>query len=105
MNRLFIILTTLLLTACFQPYNPDIKQGNILNIAHVEQVEVGMSQEQVRDLLGSPSIIDVFHKNRWDYINRSYLPSSKNINFHLSLEFDKNKILTKIDRKNISLTE
>jgi outer membrane protein assembly factor BamE len=102
MNRLFIILTTILLTACFQSYNADVNQGNVLNLTQVEQVEIGMSQEQVRDLLGSPSIIDVFHNNRWDYINRSYLPNSKNINFHLTLEFDKNKILTKIDKKNIS---
>ncbi|MEZ5449709.1 MAG: outer membrane protein assembly factor BamE [Thiolinea sp.] len=28
----------------------------------------GMSQEQVRAVLGTPLMTDDFHKNRWDYV-------------------------------------
>ena len=31
-------------------------------------VKPGMSREQVRDVLGSPLLTDVFHADRWDYV-------------------------------------
>jgi outer membrane protein assembly factor BamE len=33
----------------------------------VEQLQAGMSKQQVEALLGSPSISDPFHHDRWDY--------------------------------------
>lgn len=30
-------------------------------------VKPGMNRAQVRDLLGSPLLADIFHDNRWDY--------------------------------------
>ena len=105
MKNIFILLTVVFLSACFETYNPDINQGNILTLKQVSQLETGMSQDQVRELLGSPSIIDVFHNNRWDYINNSYSSKTKDISVHLILEFDKNKLLKEIIRKNISQVE
>jgi outer membrane protein assembly factor BamE len=32
------------------------------------QLQVGMSRAQVRDLLGSPLVTDMFHTDRWDYV-------------------------------------
>lgn len=105
MKSIFSLLVVFLLGGCLTTYNPDINQGNILTLKEIAQLEVGMSQEQVRDLLGSPSIIDVFHNNRWDYINQSYLLNAKDISVHLILEFDKNKLLKEIIRKNITQVE
>lgn len=34
----------------------------------VDQVEVGMTRNQVRFLLGTPMIDDPFHEGRWDYV-------------------------------------
>ena len=34
----------------------------------LDQVEVGMTDGQVRFLLGTPMIDDPFHEARWDYI-------------------------------------
>jgi outer membrane protein assembly factor BamE len=49
-------------------YRINIQQGNFLDQAAVNQVEPGMTRSQVRYLLGTPMVADVFNKERWDYI-------------------------------------
>jgi outer membrane protein assembly factor BamE len=34
----------------------------------VDQLQVGMTRSQVRYLLGTPMVPDVFDKDRWDYL-------------------------------------
>ena len=34
----------------------------------LDELQTGMSKEQVRFLLGTPALVDVFHQDRWDYI-------------------------------------
>jgi outer membrane protein assembly factor BamE len=48
-------------------YQIDVQQGNKLEPKDVESVKVGMTRNQVRFLLGTPMVTDVFHKDRWDY--------------------------------------
>lgn len=48
-------------------YRLDIEQGNIVEDEQLAQVKIGMTQSQVRYLLGTPMIKDTFNKNRWDY--------------------------------------
>ena len=50
------------------PYRIDIVQGNVLTRDQVDLVKPGMTRAQVRDVLGTPLIIDLFHANRWDYV-------------------------------------
>ena len=52
------------------PYKPDIQQGNFISQESVAQVKPGMSREQVRFILGTPLVADVFHGDRWDYVFR-----------------------------------
>ena len=49
------------------PYRVEVVQGNVLTKEQVARVKPGMSRAQVRDLLGSPLLADIFHDNRWDY--------------------------------------
>ena len=49
-------------------YRANISQGNIVEEEDLDQVEVGMTRNQVRFLLGTPMIDDPFHQNRWDYV-------------------------------------
>lgn len=51
----------------FSPYRPDIQQGNFVSQEMLTQLKVGMSREQVRFLLGTPLLTDVFHADRWDF--------------------------------------
>jgi len=48
-------------------YRPDIQQGNFISKEMVAQLKVGMTPEQVRFILGTPLVTDLFHEARWDY--------------------------------------
>jgi outer membrane protein assembly factor BamE len=50
------------------PYKMEIQQGNFVSQEMVAQLEPGMSKEQVRFILGTPLITDIFHGERWDYV-------------------------------------
>jgi len=63
---LFALLNALLLSGCI--YKLDTQQGNIIEAEQFSKLEAGMSKAQVRDLLGSPTLIDPFREDRWDYV-------------------------------------
>lgn len=58
-----------------QPYRIDLPQGNYLTRESVDRVQEGMTREQVRFLLGTPLLRDLFHPDRWDYVFRYKFPS------------------------------
>jgi outer membrane protein assembly factor BamE len=47
----------------------DIHQGNLIDPERIEQLEIGMSKEQVKYLLGTPVSNNLFHADRWDYLH------------------------------------
>lgn len=59
-----------LLAACssFNPYKIDVQQGNVLTQEMVAQLKPGQTREQVRFILGTPLLADIFHQQRWDYV-------------------------------------
>lgn len=72
-----IPLVALLLAGCSnnaflsympEPYKVTIQQGNVITQEMVEKLRPGMTKSQVRFVLGSPPITDIFHANRWDYV-------------------------------------
>jgi outer membrane protein assembly factor BamE len=50
------------------PYKIEIVQGNVVTREQAAIVKPGMSRPQVRDILGSPLLTDIFHADRWDYV-------------------------------------
>ncbi|QET00635.1 outer membrane protein assembly factor BamE [Cupriavidus pauculus] len=50
------------------PYRINIVQGNFVSREAASQLREGMTRDQVRFLLGTPLLTDVFHGNRWDYV-------------------------------------
>jgi outer membrane protein assembly factor BamE len=50
------------------PYRMDIIQGNVVTKEQAAAVRPGMTRTQVRDILGSPMLTDIFHGDRWDYV-------------------------------------
>jgi outer membrane protein assembly factor BamE len=61
-----LILLAMPLAGCI--YRMNIQQGNYLEGKTVAQLQVGMTRTQVRYLLGSPMVPDIFNKDRWDYL-------------------------------------
>lgn len=77
MSLRLIPLVVLLLAGCStnsvlsympEPYKVTIQQGNVITQEMVEKLKPGMTKSQVRFVLGSPPITDIFHANRWDYV-------------------------------------
>jgi outer membrane protein assembly factor BamE len=82
------------------PYKVDIQQGNVVTREQVAQVKPGMPREQVRDLLGSPMLTDVFHARRWDFIYVSARRSGgvgEATRLAVTVHFDKAGLVEKID--------
>lgn len=49
------------------PYKATIQQGNWITEEQVNQLEPGMTRQQVMFVLGTPTLQDIFHAQRWDY--------------------------------------
>ncbi|KQZ65519.1 hypothetical protein ASD53_17940 [Lysobacter sp. Root559] len=68
MRKLLLVLSIALVTSgCGILYKQPIYQGNLLEKSAIDQLQAGMTKQQVQLLLGSPSIEDPFHHDRWDY--------------------------------------
>ncbi|TXG95418.1 MAG: outer membrane protein assembly factor BamE [Rhodocyclaceae bacterium] len=73
---LLVAASSALIAACsYKPsfineYKIDIQQGNVLTQEMVAQLKPGQTREQVRFLLGTPMVTDIFHQQRWDYVYR-----------------------------------
>jgi outer membrane protein assembly factor BamE len=50
------------------PYKIDIVQGNFVSKEQAEALQLGMSRNDVRNILGTPLLTSVFHADRWDYV-------------------------------------
>jgi outer membrane protein assembly factor BamE len=48
-------------------YKMTVQQGNIITEENVDRLQPGMTKSQVRFLLGTPMLTDMFHADRWDY--------------------------------------
>lgn len=70
------LVAALMLGACSSvprivtEYRIDIQQGNVLSQDQVSQLRPGLTQDQVRFILGTPLLVDMFHSDRWDYVYR-----------------------------------
>jgi outer membrane protein assembly factor BamE len=100
---LFALSMAALLSACqsaqivpkipgLEPYRMTIQQGNNLSQEMVAQLKLGMTREQVRFVLGTPLLMDVFHADRWDYVYYREVPGGKREQRNLSVVFEKDKL-------------
>jgi len=56
------------LLSAVTPYKVEVVQGNFVSREQVEALQKGMSRQQVREILGTSLLSDVFHNDRWDYV-------------------------------------
>ena len=97
MLRAPTLVLALLLGACalpdfMAPYRIDIQQGNYITQEMVSQLKPGMSKEQVRAVLGTPLLTDIFHAERWDYVYWREQSDGKRESRKLVVYFDDGKL-------------
>lgn len=75
MRKPFLFLVALILSSCTTiathfpgVYAIDVDQGNIIDQEMIDQLRPDMNKRQILYIMGSPMLIDVFHKERWDYV-------------------------------------
>ena len=78
-------------SGCGVLYRQPIFQGNLLDKSSVDQLQQGMDKRQVMTLLGTPSVRDPFHHDRWDYVasrrtGRTGKPVVKNMTLYFESE-------------------
>jgi outer membrane protein assembly factor BamE len=70
------------------PYRIDVQQGNVVTSEQLAEVKVGMSRLQVRNVLGTPLLVDNFHPDRWDYLflldRPGRLPQRRDVILHFN---------------------
>lgn len=74
----FAVISLLALALCgcknvpmlpgLSPYTIEIQQGNVVTQDMVSKLKPGMTRQQVRFVMGTPPIVDIFHSDRWDYV-------------------------------------
>ena len=74
-------------------YKIDVQQGNVVTQDMVDQLRPGMTQRQVRFIMGTPLIQDTFHPERWDYLYSLKSGRSDRVQERISLNFDDNQLV------------
>jgi outer membrane protein assembly factor BamE len=67
MRILVLVLAATLSAGCNFVHRIDVQQGNFVTTDVASKLKVGMTRTEVRQLLGTPLLTDVFHADRWDY--------------------------------------
>ena len=75
------------------PYRAPTQQGNWVTAEQVSYLRQGLTKGQVLYALGSPTLVDIFHPNRWDYPYHYKPGYGDPVHRNLSLWFDSNDLL------------
>lgn len=97
--RHLLLIITLLLAACssalqtVSPYKMEITQGNIVTSKMLSQLKLGMSKSQVKFIVGTPLIQDMFHKDRWDYYLQQMIDGKITEQRRVIIDFKDDKLI------------
>ena len=81
------------ITNYLTPYRIDVRQGNFVTQEMVAQLKPGLTRDQVRFILGSPLVADMFHVDRWDYVYRFQPGNGEARQRRLTVFFQDNKLM------------
>ncbi len=91
----FALIAALSSAGCstWNPYRPEVSQGNIVTPDAVARLAVGMSSSQVQAILGTPVTRDFLQADRWDYL-RYVSRGEKKLSVHvLTVLFEKGQLV------------
>ena len=93
-----VVIFSLLLSSCSIVdaiiYKVNKQQGNITEQKHVDKLEIGMTKEQVKFLLGTPMSVSTFNHDRWDYIYTYKAGNNEATRNNLTVYFENNMLTT-----------
>ena len=80
----------------FTPYRVNQQQGNFISSEMLERLQPGMTKEQVRFVLGTPLLMDIFHANRWDYPFRLLKSNRALTTYRVAIFFNKDGVVESV---------
>ena len=94
LKNILLLITSIVIASCSIPktYEVVISQGNLVDQEMMDQLEVGMTESQVKFVMGSPLISDTFYPNRWDYFTSVTQGSETYTEQKISLYLEDNKL-------------
>ena len=95
-NKLSILIISLLLSNCSIPriFQVVISQGNLVDQEMLDKLEIGMTESQVKFVMGTPLISDTFYPDRWDYFTSVTQGDNTYTNQKITLYFENNKLVS-----------
>ncbi len=93
MRLLASITAVLTLAGCGLVHTIDVQQGNYVTQDVAEKLKIGMTKAEVRQLLGTPLLVDAFHNNRWDYFFSNVKGRKAENRTRLSVFFENDKVV------------
>ena len=94
MRLIAAVLCSLLVPGCSLVYKIDVQQGNYVTEDVAARVKPGMTKAEVRQILGTPLVSDIFHANRWDYYFSSVKNHKADNRTLLSVFFENDKVVS-----------
>lgn len=88
MRLAVLIAVVLSLSACELVYKLPTRQGNVLEQKELDALQLGMSRDQVKFLLGTPIAQSAFRDDRWDYVGYYKNPRGRVVSRTVSLFFE-----------------
>ena len=94
-KALTLIMTFLLLANCSIPriFQVVVSQGNLVDQEMLDKLEIGMTESQVKFVMGTPLISDTFYPERWDYFTSVTQGESSYTNQKITLFFENNQLI------------
>ena len=91
-----LLLSILLLSSCSIPriFQVVISQGNLVDQEMLDKLEIGMTESQVKFVMGTPLISDTFYPNRWDYFTSVTQGENSYTKQKITLYFKDNKLVS-----------
>jgi outer membrane protein assembly factor BamE len=75
------------------PYRMEIQQGNYVTQDMVARLKPGLTRDQVRFVLGTPLVSDIFHDERWDYVFMRQRANSPELEYgRIAVFFEEGKL-------------
>ncbi len=91
----FTVFVILVCNGCRLIYKQNIQQGNAIEQEDLDELYEGMNKRQVLFVLGTPSVMDPFHQNRWDYVQTFSRRGGNIVKRTVTIRFE-NDLLTEI---------
>lgn len=95
MPKIIPAIAFTLLAGCSQfpgVYQIPVEQGNQLSESDVAALEIGMTREQVRFLVGTPVLVNRLENDRWVYVRRQTVGEELTTSDKLEIRFTQGRV-------------